>query len=296
MRGIVTVLNTPFDEAGNIAYAALQRHAEVALNAGVAGFLVPGLAAEVSALTREERLELIRAVVDVAAGKATVVAGGSAASQAERLRNAERLATLGCDVVLFNQPFQSVEQYIGETAALGAACALPLMIQDWSQDGIGVPTEVLVRMVETVDQVRYVKIETIDSGPKFSALKAATGGRLHVSGGWTVMQLIEALDRGVDAFMPTSLHRIYVHIYRAYQSGDRDGAVRLFRQVLPILAFANQHLEHSIHFFKRQLWRQGTYPTPNLRRPAFAFDTVHQAIADELIDLAARLEADLAPV
>ena len=65
--------------------------------------------------------------------------------------------------------------------------------------------------------------------------------------------LIEALDRKVDAFMPTGLHRAYVTIFKRYASGDRDGAMALFHRLLPILAFSNQHLEHSIHFFKRLL-------------------------------------------
>ena len=294
MRGIVTVLNTPFDQDGRVDDRALQRHAQLALEAGVAGFLVPAFASEVSVLTDEEKRRMVAAVVEVAKGKATVVGGGTADSQADRLRTGETLARLGCDVVLFSQPYASTDRYLAETADLADACGLPLMIQDWSADGRGVPVAALVQAFETIDAVRYVKIETIDSGPKFTALKAATGGRLHVSGGWTVMQLIEALDRGVDAFMPTSLHRIYVHIYNAYHGGDRAGAVEVFRKALPILAFANQHLEHSIHFFKRQLWRRGLYPTPDLRNPKFAFDAVHQTIADDLIDLAERLEQDLA--
>ena len=117
---------------------------------------------------------------------------------------------------------------------------------------------------------------------------------MNVSGGWAVMQLIEALDRGVDAFMPTGLHRLYVEIFRRHRAGDRPGAVALFRAMLPILAFSNQHLEHSIHFFKRLLWRQGVYPNARLRNPKFEFDAHHQRIADELIDLAIRLESDLA--
>ncbi|WP_413992297.1 hypothetical protein ACMDCR_09525 [Labrys okinawensis] len=107
------------------------------------------------------------------------------------------------------------------------------------------------------------------------------------------MQLIEALDRGVDAFMPTSLHRIYVGIYKLYQAGDRDGATKLFRRALPILAFSNQHLEHSIHFFKRLLWKQGVYPTPRLRAPVFVFDSHHERMADEFIALALGLDDEL---
>jgi hypothetical protein len=49
-----------------------------------------------------------------------------------------------------------------------------------------------------------------------SELLTATGGRLHVPDGWAVMQMIEALDRGVYACIPTALHAVYVPIYRIY--------------------------------------------------------------------------------
>ena len=79
------------------------------------------------------------------------------------------------------------------------------------------------------------------AGVKYSEVLQATGGSLHVSGGWAVMQMIEALDRGVHALMPMGMHELYVHIDR-------------------------QHLDISIRFFKRLLWRQGIYARP--RAPA----------------------------
>jgi 4-hydroxy-tetrahydrodipicolinate synthase len=83
--------------------------------------------------------------------------------------------------------------------------------------------------------------------------------------------------------MPTGLHPIYVAIYRRYHAGDRDGAVTLFRRLLPILAFSNQHLDISVHFFKRLLYRQGIYPTARVRPPILPFDLVHECLADALI-------------
>jgi dihydrodipicolinate synthase/N-acetylneuraminate lyase len=105
--------------------------------------------------------------------------------------------------------------------------------------------------------------------------------------------MLEALDRGVHAFMPTALHAIYVRIYRLYKAGDREGARDLFERVLPVLAFANQHLDISIHFFKRLLHAQGIYATPAVRRPILPFDDAHVRVAQELIARACALEAEL---
>ncbi|MHA1371388.1 MAG: dihydrodipicolinate synthase family protein, partial [Promethearchaeota archaeon] len=126
---------------------------------------------------------------------------------------------------------------------------------------------------------------------KYSSVLEMTGGKLHVSGGWAVMQMIEALDRGVHAMMPTAMHEIYSKIYDYYRSGDRENACRLFYKILPVLAFSNQHLDISIHFFKRLLYKKGIYATPMVREPILKFDNFHERTADELIKNVLEIEA-----
>jgi len=152
-----------------------------------------------------------------------------------------------------------------------------------------------VRLFEEIDVFRCLKVEVVPAGTKYTEVIEATAGRLHVSGGWAVMQMIEGLDRGVHAFMPTGMHAIYTRIYSLYMEGDRAGARDLFERLLPVLAFSNQHLDISIHFFKRLLHRQGVYATPNVREPLLPFDAFHAAIADELIDRVIALAAALDP-
>ena len=86
------------------------------------------------------------------------------------------------------------------------------------------------------------------------------------------------------------MHWIYCEIYSLWKSGNETEAENLFQQILPVLAFSNQHLDISIHFFKKLLYRQGIYPTPNVRQPILPFDSVHEEIADKLIDKVINLE------
>ena len=89
--------------------------------------------------------------------------------------------------------------------------------------------------------------------------------------------------------MPTGLHELYTLIDELYRGGDVAGATHWFERTLPILAFANQHLDISIHFFKRLLHRQGIYPTPQVRAPILPFDSHHEHRASVLIDYALAL-------
>jgi dihydrodipicolinate synthase/N-acetylneuraminate lyase len=291
LRGIVTVLNTPFTATNELDVAALRWHVRVAFAAGVAGFLAPAMASEVEKLSPAERDLFVDTVLEEVKGRAVVIGGASAATAAERVRVARRLVAAGCDGVLVSIPYEDDQQYTRAVREVAATAPPFLMLQDWDPRGYGVPVATLVKLFETIETVRAVKVEVVPAGRKYSELLAATGGRLHVSGGWAVMQMIEALDRGVHAFMPTALHAVYVRIYQLHTAGNRPAAVDLFHQVLPILAFSNQHLDISIHFFKRLLHAQGIYPTPAVRSPILPFDEVHARVADELIAHACALEA-----
>jgi 4-hydroxy-tetrahydrodipicolinate synthase len=283
LHGIVTVLNTPFTADDAVDVDALQAHVEHAIGAGVAGFLVPALASEVTKLSEAERLLIVKSVLEVARGRAVVIGGASAVDAPTREQAARQLIGLGCDGILAAIPYVTDEAMIQQVQALDALQPGLLMLQDWDFQGYGIPVPLILHLFETVPSFRSLKIEVVPAGVKYSEVLRVTGGRLHVAGGWAVTQMIEALDRGVPTLMPTGLHPIYVAIYQRYHAGDRDGAVALFRRLLPILAFSNQHLDISVHFFKRLLHRQGIYPTARVRPPILPFDSEHECLADVLI-------------
>jgi len=290
LYGIVTVLNTPFTTVNKIDLAALKKNVAEALNAGVAGFLVPAMASEVSKLSETERLKEVMAVMETANGKVLVIAGAGESDLSKSKKLLKAYMQNGCKNVLFQIPFQNKEQFKNHFMQLADLGPELIMLQDWDPSGYGLPDELILELFEEVPAFRCLKVETVPAGVKYSRILELTGGLLNVSGGWAVTQMIEGLKRGVHAFMPTGMHFIYTSIYRLYKEGKTDEAEKLFQQILPVLAFSNQHLDISIHFFKRLLYRQGMYPTPSVREPILPFDKVHQGIADNLIEKVIRLE------
>ena len=59
----------------------------------------------------------------------------------------------------------------------------------------------------------FFKIEVINSGPKYTRVFNITNNHLHLSGGWAIMGMIEALNRGVHALIPSTMEVIYNKIY-----------------------------------------------------------------------------------
>lgn len=292
LSGIVTVLNTPFDENGKPDLPALEAHVLHAMETSVAGFLVPAMASEVEYLTREERSGLVSTVVRTCGGRVPVI-GGASAEPGERLDIVRELIDIGCDGILVSLPFADESSYRHDVEQIVDAGVDYLMIQDWDANGFGLPVSFISQLYKDIPAFSCLKIEVVPAGSKYTEVKEATGGALQVAGGWAVMHLIDGLDRGVDIFMPTALHELYVGILNLYRQERRDEAVDWFRRLLPILTFSNQHLDISILFFKRLLYRQGLYPTDKVRCSTRHWDKYNRRQADHLIDEALALIGEM---
>jgi 4-hydroxy-tetrahydrodipicolinate synthase len=282
LNGIVAVVNTPFDKSGKVDIHSLIRHVEYAAGNGVAGILIPALAAEVYTLSREEKLSIVKETVAAANGRCRVIGCATAAEKKDRLQMARELIELGCDGINVVIPYENDTQYTNEVIEIAALAPPMLMLQDWSHD-YGLPDHLIYRIFEEVESFRCLKVETVPAGIKYSRMLEMCGNRLNVSGGWAVTQMLDALDRGVHAMMPTGMYEIYQKIVALYRQGEREKARRLFYALLPVLAFCNQKLEISIWFLKKMFVKQGIYATANIRVDALS-DSQMNTMADEMID------------
>jgi 4-hydroxy-tetrahydrodipicolinate synthase len=278
--GVVSVLLTPFDEDGRIDYGSFGASIDERIDAGVAGLVTPAVAGEAATLSLEERRGLARFAADRAAGRVPVLAG---AAEPEDARAA---AAAGCAGALVQPDGGDLRRRLEAFAETGIPM---LMLQDLDWNGPGLPVETIRALHEAVPAFRCVKIEAAPAGPKYSVVLAATGGTLNVSGGWASTQLIEALDRGVHAFLPSAHHRVYGEIFRRHRAGDRDGARELYERLLPVLAFCTQHVDVSIRFQKLLMVRLGLFRNATMRAPSVRFDEHHRRVAEELLDRAVEL-------
>ena len=55
----------------------------------------------------------------------------------------------------------------------------------------------IVDLADQVPEFTAIKVETVPAGPKYCAVAEHTGGRLHLSGGWAAMQMLDGLARGL---------------------------------------------------------------------------------------------------
>lgn len=237
---------------------------------------------------------IARTVNRAVKGQVPVIGGASGSSPEERILLTEMLLKEGCDGILVSIPYINKRKLYEEVHHIASQNPGFLMLQDWNFKGYGVPSDVWIELFERVSCFKCLKIEVIPAGIKYTEMLQKTKGKLHVSGGWASTQMIEGLDRGVHAFLSTILPDVYGKIFRLHREGERDRALRLFYELTPILAFSHQHLDISIHFNKKLLYRQEIFSTSAVREPILPFDAYHQRVADELINKAILLSKNLA--
>jgi 4-hydroxy-tetrahydrodipicolinate synthase len=296
-RGIVPLLDTPFDEKGSIDRESLVRLIEDVIRGGVQGLMAPLVASEVHALSGAEREEIVRLCVQTIHDRVPFVVGASSDQPEECRRFAALAEEVGAAAYLVAVPaalYADSQGVLGFFWSVADGIETPLIIQDLQWNGPGLDLATIRRLRQSLPTLAGIKIETVPAGPKYTQVREATGKDFHVSGGWAVPHLIEALDRGVDAMVPESaLVRVLVAVYRAHAGGHRDKAARIFRQLIPVLAFSNQEISHSIAFFKRMLVRKGIFRHPTMRAPGYSWDAYNLRIADELIEYYLGLEASI---
>jgi len=296
-RGILPSMNTPFLADGSIDVDGIARSVEAVLQAGVAGMLVLAVAGETGSLDAAEKRLVASSFLRQVAGRVPVIIGCSSARQDDRVALAAMARELGAPAMLCQVPDGlRGEALVAQMAALAAVGPSLLMVQDLEFGGPGLPLADILLLRNRLPAFRGLKIETALPGPKYSAVLAATGGTLHVSGGWAAAQMMEALHRGVHAFIPTAMDAIYVEIFRRFVAGRHADARALHARLTPVLAFSNQHLDVSIRFFKHLRLREGLFLTA-LCRPGVAELDAYQmhelgVHVEQVLDLQRMLATD----
>ncbi len=296
-KGFVSVLQTPFTAKAEIDYVSLERLIEDAISADVDGFLAPAVASEVGYLTPKERLDLLQKIVEFVNGRIPLIAGASAFDEKECLKYAKQAEEIGAAAYLVAVPdilYDSAQKIVPFFQSIASACHLPLLIQDLCWNRYGLPLSIMKELCESIPTLAGFKIETVPAGSKFTQARDELGDEMYLCGGWSIPQLIESLDREIDAMIPeSSMIRVYRAIFQCHQNGEREKALELFHRLLPVLSFTNQEITISIAFFKRLLVRKGIFQSECIRCEDFEWDRYNQRIADDLINHYLQLEKDV---
>src|SRR2546428_14024968 len=105
MRGCATALVTPFTSDGSIDDDALTRLIEYQIAGGIKLLVPCGTTGESATMTEEEDQRVIKRTIDLAQGRARVIAGTGSNSTAAAIQSSKVAQALGADAVLVVAPY-----------------------------------------------------------------------------------------------------------------------------------------------------------------------------------------------
>ena len=290
LSGVLPVIQTPFDEDGEIDVGALERELHWVLDQGVNG-LTTGMVSEVLRLSEDERARLGRVVASVARERGVLsVLSCGAESTAQAVALARHASDVGAHGVMVIPP-TTVALDERETfdyfVAIARATALDLVVQDAS-GYVGRPLSVELQarlQAELGDQV-YFKPEAPPLGQRLSQLREATHGGARTFEGSGGVNLVDGFHRGVVGSMPGAEVCWAVEtMWRCLSTGDEARAYRI-NAYLALLINLQTSLDSYVAIEKYILCRQGVLDSTAVRGPSgYRLDTDTSAEIDRLLEL-----------
>jgi 4-hydroxy-tetrahydrodipicolinate synthase len=133
LAGYIPDLPTPFDENDRIDLAAFADLCERQIAAGVSAIVVGETAGEGSTLTPIEHHIILCAAVEIARGRARVIAGAGSNSTSQAIELTRRAEAAGADAALSVVPYYNKPMQAGIYAhfrAIADSTALPIILHD----------------------------------------------------------------------------------------------------------------------------------------------------------------------
>lgn len=269
LRGVYAIPPTPFTAEGELDEQGLQSTVRFCLRAGVHGIVTPVNASEFTSLTDEERIRVVRIVVEETAGKVPVVAGVTGVSLEHATYHARLAREIGADSLIAMPPCikkattAEIRRYY---AALDReAHGLPVWIQN-HLGPVGTPMspEFMVEIIKGCETVNCVKEESWPSGHFISKTIGLAGDRLRsIHGGMAGRYLMEEHARGSHGTMPAcEIADLHVALWNKLEGGDITGARSLFNTILPLL---NVEFMYGVSVYKEVLMRRGVISSAFIR-------------------------------
>lgn len=131
LKGSLVAIVTPMLEDGSLDFPALRKLVDFHISEGTDGLVVVGTTGESPTVSVEEHIELIRVVVEQAAGRIPVIAGTGANSTSEAIALSREAKRVGADMTLsvvpyYNRPTQ--EGMYQHFKAIATAVDIPMIL------------------------------------------------------------------------------------------------------------------------------------------------------------------------
>lgn len=236
---VITAMVTPFDGEGRVDAARAAELARRLVDAGSDGIVVAGTTGESPTLSPEERLAVLRAVLDAVGDRAFVWMGTGTNDTATSIRLTREAEEAGAHGVMLVTPYYNKPPQAGlleHFRAVAGATRLPVMVYNVpGRTACNLEPQTLVRLVEAAPNVVAVK-EASGNLDQVGEIRRLLPRPFRVYAGDDSFTL-PVLAIGGDGVVSVASHLVAGELRRmveAFQEGRVDEASAIHLRLLPL--------------------------------------------------------------
>ncbi len=269
LEGTYTALVTPFGADGSVDFDALSALIEWQIEEGIDGLVPCGSTGEAATLSHTEDGQVVRHVIDVAAGRVPVIAGTGSNSTREAVGRTCEAAEAGADGALLISPYYNKPTQDGifhHFRTVAEDSGLPIVLYNIpGRTASRIEPDTTARL-SRVSGVIGLKEAGGDLGLTSQTIQLSSPEFSVVSGDDSLtLPMLAIGGRGVISTSSNVVPREMAEITRAFAAGDVERARRVHYELLPLMDAL--FIETNPIPVKTALHILGRIPDPTLRLP-----------------------------
>lgn len=289
---IVTAMVTPFDEDEKIDYSSVEKLVEHLIKNKTETILVAGTTGESPTLSRDEKIELLKKVIQFANGRVKVIFGSGSNNTDASVKLSKDAEASGADGLLIVAPYYnkpSQEGIIAHVKAVGDKVKLPILVYNIpGRCGINIEPATMIRLASLCPQVQAIKDSAGNVDQTAELARKIDNDRFRIYSGDDYL-ILPMLSVGACGVVSVASHIVGSQIHamiEAYFKGDVDEARRIHLSYLPV--FKGLFLAPNPTCLKYVLGRMSLMSS-KLRLPLIPLSDKEKKIVDEMIEEAGLL-------
>lgn len=266
-QGVFPAVTTQLRADLALDLAGTQRVVDALIRDGVNGLIALGTVGENNSLEADEKSAVLRAIVEVTAGRVPVIAGVSEYDARRAARFAQEAERLGANGLMVLPPMVYVpttRELVSHFQSVARATRLPIMLYN---NPPAYRTNIDVGVLDALASVENI-VAVKESAPdprRFTDLRNACGDRYVLFAGLDDLAL-EGLylgARGWVSGLTNAFPLESVGMVAAFRSGDHAKAREIYRWFMPLLHLDAAHdLVQSIKLAEQVMGRGAEWVLP----------------------------------
>ncbi len=236
---LLTAMVTPFNEDGSVNCEAAADFAEWLLANGSDGLVVEGSTGEAATMFMDEKIEVLKAVVERVNGRAPVIVGAGTNCTASTIELVNTVEACGVDGLLvvgpyYNKPTQ--EGYYQHFAAVAKSTTLPIIVYNVpGRTGSNIEPKTIARLAAEFPNIVAVK-EAAGNVAQTAELFRVLPENVTIYSGddGLVLPFMSVGARGVISVLANIGGQMLQDVMQLYSEGKVAEAAELNKKLVPL--------------------------------------------------------------